>query len=146
MLETNISNRLLIFAVTLILTLIDQYEDIDVVTHVKRRKLEGRIYGKRRRIRWIAVTLNAKLLTGITTWTRSSLYTCYITWKKKIEKIKARCGLWYHWRILIIKTYNKNTKLMSMEMDFFRRSARCSRLEKNINNLIGENWILKTLF
>ena len=36
--------------------------------------------------------------------------------------------------------FNKNleSKLMSMEMDFLRRSARCSRLEKIRNNFIRE--------
>ena len=38
------------------------------------------------------------------------------------------------------RKFNKNLelKLMSMEMDFLRRSARCSRLEKNRNNVIRE--------
>ena len=36
--------------------------------------------------------------------------------------------------------FNKNleSKLISMEMDFLRRSARCSRLEKNRNNVTRE--------
>ena len=33
--------------------------------------------------------------------------------------------------------------LMSMEMDFLRRSARCSRLEKNRNNVIREKMNIK---
>ena len=33
---------------------------------------------------------------------------------------------------------NLESKLMSMEMDFLRRSARCSRFEKIINNVIRE--------
>ena len=39
-----------------------------------------------------------------------------------------------------IYKFNKNleSKLMSMEIDSFRRSMRCSRLEKNINNVVRE--------
>ena len=41
--------------------------------------------------------------------------------------------------------FNKNleSKLMSMEMDFVRRSARCSRLEKIRNNVIREKMNIK---
>ena len=41
--------------------------------------------------------------------------------------------------------FNKNLelKLMSMEMDFFRRSARCSILEKIRNNVIREKMNIK---
>ena len=38
--------------------------------------------------------------------------------------------------------FNKNleSKLMSIEIDFLRRSARCSRLEKIRNNVITEKY------
>ena len=41
--------------------------------------------------------------------------------------------------------FNKNleSELMSMEMDFWRRSARCSRLEKIRNNVIREKIYIK---
>ena len=41
--------------------------------------------------------------------------------------------------------FNKNleSKLMSMEMDFLRRLARCSRLVKIRNNIIGEKMNIK---
>ena len=43
---------------------------------------------------------------------------------------------------------NKNleSKLMSMDMNFLRRSARYSILEKIINNVIREKILLKILF
>ena len=34
-------------------------------------------------------------------------------------------------------------KLMSIEMDFLRRSARCSKLEKNRNNVVREKMDIK---
>ena len=37
-----------------------------------------------------------------------------------------------------LKQGNLESKLMSMEMDFLRRSARCSRLKQIINNVIRE--------
>ena len=41
--------------------------------------------------------------------------------------------------------FNKNleSKLMLMETDFLRRSTRCSRLEKNRNNVIREKINIK---
>ena len=38
---------------------------------------------------------------------------------------------------------NLESKLMTMEIDFLRRSARCSRLEKIRNNVIREKMSIK---
>ena len=45
--------------------------------------------------------------------------------------------------IYIYPNKSLESKLMSMEMDFLRRSARCSRLEKIRNNVIREKMNIK---
>ena len=53
-----------------------------------RRIMEGRIYGKRPKDRWIdAVGADAKQILGITAWRRASLDRS--AWKRKMEEVKA---------------------------------------------------------
>ncbi|KAJ4440945.1 hypothetical protein ANN_10794 [Periplaneta americana] len=93
----------------------EQYRDMDVVTHIKLRRLEwaghinrmenqrisrkimeGRIYGKRQigrpKDRWAdAVREDARQVLGVTAWKRTSLDRSDC--KRRIEEVKARFGL-----------------------------------------------------
>jgi hypothetical protein len=78
-----------------------------------------------------------------------------VLWNRQITRKKQITDIQYKSIVKSTVTYgaetwkfNKNleSKLMSMEMDFLRRSASCSRLEKIRKNVIREKISIEILF
>ena len=88
----------------------------------------------------IILRIGFKKYRAVTVMLNSVLWNRQITRKNKLliynSIVKKYCHIW---------KFNKNleSKLMSMEMDFLRRSARFSRSEKIRNNVIREKMNIK---